>query len=67
MMVGGSHMAEASSDKPTLLSRLFGRKLDDPPAKPEEKAGEVSAKTSARTSVCPGSNPPRGRSSALKN
>jgi fused signal recognition particle receptor len=43
-------MAEASSDKPTLLSRLFGRKLDDPPAKPEEKAGEVSAKTSARTS-----------------
>jgi fused signal recognition particle receptor len=45
-------MAEASSEKPTLLSRLFGRK--DEPAKPDEaKAGEAStsAATLAETSA----------------
>jgi fused signal recognition particle receptor len=48
-MVDGSRMAEASSDKPTLFSRLFGRKADEPPAKPaEEKSGTSASWTEGR-------------------
>jgi fused signal recognition particle receptor len=36
-------MAEASSDKPTLFSRLFGRKADELPTKPPEDKSATSA------------------------
>src|SRR4051812_5195061 len=37
-------MADSSPEKPGLLSRLFGRKLDEPSSKPDEnKPGSPSA------------------------